>query len=65
MKIENVHGDNVVSMFPGDLRDWFAGQALAGEMATWETARPEDYSEKVASRCYAIADAMLAERAKP
>lgn len=46
------------------LRDWFAGQALAGEMATWTDAKPENYAEKVAARCYAMAAAMLAERAK-
>jgi hypothetical protein len=46
------------------LRDWFAGQALTGEMATWPDACPEDYAGMIARRCYAIADAMLAEREK-
>lgn len=47
------------------LRDWFAGKALAGLVpnAAW------DYSSgpcnaAAAQRCYAIADAMLAEREK-
>jgi hypothetical protein len=41
------------------LRDWFAGQALAGL-----TARHEQYAsiEEVASLAYAVADAMLAAR---
>jgi hypothetical protein len=46
------------------LRDYFAGQALAGEMVTWTERPPEDQAELIARRCYAIADAMLAERAK-
>lgn len=47
---------------PGmSLRDWFAGQALAGWIAnTQSDHRPA----VVAHYCYAIADAMLAERAK-
>lgn len=47
------------------LRDWFAGQALAGLVpnAAW------DYSSgpcnaAAAERCYAIADAMLEARGK-
>lgn len=42
------------------LRDWFAGQALTGFCNTdmpFETMG-------AAKRCYAIADAMLAERGK-
>lgn len=40
------------------LRDWFAGQALAG-------VRVCDYEQSsVAKRCYDIADAMLKERSK-
>lgn len=42
------------------LRDWFAGQALAGQLAAeidgmaWE-------EDKLAARCYRFADAMIAE----
>lgn len=42
------------------LRDWFAGQALAGMMTEADGARPE-YCARFA---FAVADAMLAERAK-
>lgn len=45
------------------LRDWFAGQALAG----WLASFPSDTAVKaegVARFSYQIADAMLAERAK-
>lgn len=46
-----------------DLRDWFAGQVLAGAIANKERGggSPSDY----ALFAYMIADAMLAERAKP
>ena len=44
---------------PGmSLRDWFAGQALAGLCAYNEIADPSVY----ALACYALSDAMLAER---
>lgn len=46
-----------------ELRDYFAGQALAGELAqqsggyvTWENP------VRLAERCYKLADAMLAVR---
>jgi hypothetical protein len=42
------------------LRDWFAGQALARIQAEFR----DDYSD-LGARCYAQADAMLVERAKP
>jgi hypothetical protein len=42
------------------LRDWFAGQALAGMMTETDGARPE-YCARFA---FAAADAMLAERTK-
>jgi hypothetical protein len=45
------------------LRDYFAGQALAGEIiATLPTNDREACA--LAGLCYRIADAMLAERAK-
>jgi len=43
------------------LRDWFAGQALAGLMA--RPGDPGRYAE-CATVMYMIADAMLAERSK-
>ena len=53
------------------LRDYFAAKALAGWMASYTDtdsyhpgSKPE-YSESVAKHSYAVADAMLAERAKP
>lgn len=58
--------------FPDDvsfqraLRDWFAGQALAGFLA--HPTEPELYSEaaearkEIANACYLIADGMIAER---
>ena len=58
------------------LRDWFAGQvmnAFASDLSDVEVAlRPEDtdesfrvrYWSELASTAYAVADAMLAERAK-
>ena len=45
--------------FPGTLRDWFAGQALS-QMPDTAAA----VGREVATLAYAIADAMLAERAK-
>lgn len=48
---------------PVDLRDWFAGQALAGDCASW--TREDNSSFKVVDiteRCYRLADAMLAAR---
>lgn len=47
---------------PGmSLRDWFAGQALAGCMADYNIG---DTFQDVARTCYEIADAMLKEREK-
>jgi hypothetical protein len=40
------------------LRDYFAGQALAGMMATGREVGPDLYAEVA----YAMADAMLKER---
>lgn len=44
------------------LRDWFAGQALAGLAACPNLKRTDNAS--VVAACYGVADAMLAERAK-
>ena len=45
------------------LRDWFAGQALIGEMR--ENGEDLDWlprADLMAKRCYTIADALIAER---
>ena len=55
------------------LRDWFAGQALAGIMANEKRIREiiqladrqdRQVPNSIAIDCYALADAMIAERAK-
>jgi len=44
------------------LRDWFAGQALAGLVADSSYDPKDKYNEYASRFCYTIADAMLAER---
>lgn len=44
------------------LRDYFAGQAIAGALAY--SGQPWDTIEREAERAYQIADAMLAARSK-
>lgn len=52
------------------LRDWFAGQALAGELANEDMGdgpfmlRSNENAKLMAERAYHIADAMLAARSK-
>lgn len=46
-----------------DLRDWMAGQALVGMLASRAVYPASDWAG-MASEAYAAADAMLAERAK-
>ena len=49
------------------LRDWFAGEALQGELACQNAESgewPEGHESGLAKRCYKIADAMLEERDK-
>ena len=62
-------GQRVVQTHPGmELRDWFAGQALAGMLANGQgpnTHWLNGPSSDVASHAYDIANAMLAERTKP
>jgi hypothetical protein len=43
------------------LRDWFAGQALAGMLASGEDFRPSAGAEAA----YLLADAMIAARREP
>lgn len=44
------------------LRDWFAGQALAGYFAYPHAQHTNDASPSVAEYCYRIADAMMETR---
>lgn len=46
------------------LRDWFAGQALAGMLADPEVGNADSDDSQLAKIAYAYATAMLAERAK-
>jgi hypothetical protein len=46
------------------LRDWFAGQALAGILINYTTQKFGVKDSDVAQHAYIFADAMLAERAK-
>lgn len=62
--IMNMTGASYEIDEPGmSLRDYFAGMALQGIMATRTDFRPEWQSE-YAWRAYSMADVMLAERAK-
>lgn len=53
--------DDEAELLRGLLRDWFAGQALAGMVSGGWVPGDED---KCAARLYSIADAMLREREK-
>lgn len=59
------HGGGMASAQNGmSLRDWFAGQALAGKLA----GAPNNisyYAPAIAYDAYVMADAMLAAREKP
>lgn len=44
------------------LRDWFAGQALAGFMVDLEPKNASYWMIDAATNCYAVADAMIAAR---
>jgi len=58
------NGNGYLQQHPGmTLRDWFAGQALAGIMAGDPDAITIQNCFN-ASLCYQLADAMLAERAR-
>lgn len=67
-------GDVIASQFRGmSLRDWFAGQALAGICAAWphmKHPKEAEYggwvppAEHVGYWAYRLADSMLVERSK-
>lgn len=46
------------------LRDWFAGQALAGYLASFAgcEADPAKHADALAKTCFTLADALLAAR---
>ena len=46
------------------LRDWFAGQALNGWLASFESEDGSPKAKGVAELCFSIADAMIAESQK-
>lgn len=56
------HGSENGHCCGATLRDYFAGQALAGMLANEQYDLP---TSKVAGYAYAIANAMIAERNKP
>lgn len=56
-------GDGLRCADPGmTLRDWFAGQALAGLLATPGQVFSDPSPERLAEACYAAADALLEYR---
>jgi hypothetical protein len=62
--IQNAQFTEAYGGAPGmTLRDWFAGQALAGYVANTEIH--DTNAPTMARDCYAIADAFLAERNLP
>lgn len=69
--IRSAHGEPMFGYFRDmSLRDWFAGQACCGLMADaitfGDVKRPAKEALAEFAHCaYAVADAMLAERAKP
>ena len=64
LELRHTCGDPIIEASTGmSLRDWFAGQALAGWLAV-ETGTIMGYEPSIAKGCYDLADAMLAEREK-
>lgn len=55
-----------VVQFPGSLRDWLAGMAMQGWLASMptDTLEEEIHGGTVSEFAYRVADAMLAEREK-
>lgn len=58
------HGNGVIERWSGmTLRDWFAGQALAGYLAMYAgDSTPMPRAEDAGIDCYEYADAILAAR---
>ena len=60
----HVDGQRVWEQDGMSLRDWYAGKALQGELASQnaETGEwPEGHEFVLAKQCFALADAMIAE----
>ena len=59
-------GGTVQRVYSGaTLRDYFAAKALAGFLASLSVdVEPGEHASGIARDCYALADAMLRERAK-
>ena len=58
-----INNDYEIAFFPGmTLRDWFAGQALAGMMGSRNPTSPRFHPLDDAEYVYAVADAMLRTR---
>lgn len=58
-------GDRAQFINPGmSLRDWFAGQALAGLVPVGNPMTVNNRPVAIEQAAYILADAMLAERAK-
>ena len=55
---------NTYSVGGMSLRDWFAGEAISAINENFEPQDDKDWAAWVARCSYAVADAMLAERAK-
>ena len=60
----DLHNTEIVDIPGMFLRDYFAGQALAGLCAFYKLNTPED-QDTISKMAYQLSDAMLAERAKP
>lgn len=59
--LERGHDGSLTAFQGMTLRDWFAGQTLAG---IWADATLKGTAEQIAKAAYDQADAMLAARAK-
>ena len=68
--VEGTCDSPLYSSYGMTLRDWFAGQALAGMLSHAtryrpRPGRPENWHEAISQEAYEIADAMLAARKAP